>query len=226
MLRLIWGFVLVLSLTINIVWADVPKTITVKKETSTFDLDIKYPQGFTNKNVDEVVKAFIDKTQSADANPDANDIPNAQGKNSLYIDYKIEFQNKNALSLLFSISSYSRGAAHPNNVVKSFNFIDGREVTLDDLFKPGSNYLPEIAKLSRAAILEKKISEENWVVTGTNPTQENYRNWYFTADGLAIVFDTYQVAAYVYGPQTVTITKSKLINWLRPEVAKALWGNQ
>ncbi|KTD18838.1 endo-1,4-beta-xylanase-like protein [Legionella lansingensis] len=206
--------------------ANTPKTVVVKKETATFDLDLKYPQGFADKNIDKTVKAFIDETQKADANPDAKDVPDAPGKNSLYVDYKTEFQNKNAISLLFTISVYNRGAAHPNNTVKSFNFIHGKEITLTELFKPNSEYLLTIAKLSKAALQEKKISDENWLTTGTNPTAENYRNWYFTADGLAIVFDTYQVAAYVYGPQTVMIAKSKLKNLLRPEIVKAVWGSQ
>ncbi|WED43661.1 DUF3298 and DUF4163 domain-containing protein [Legionella cardiaca] len=226
MQRFIWSIILLVYFSINASWAESAKTVAVKKETATFDLDIKYPQGFANKNIDKVVKAYIDETQRADANPDSSDMPDAPGKNSLHIDYKIPFENKNAVSLLFSISTYSRGAAHPNNAVRTFNFIDGKEVTLGELFKPESNYLSKIAAFSRSAILKKKISDENWVTTGTNPTQENYRNWYFSADGLAVVFDTYQVAAYVYGPQTVTIPKTKLTNLLRPEVAKVLWGSQ
>ncbi|CEK11360.1 DUF3298 and DUF4163 domain-containing protein [Legionella hackeliae] len=227
MQKLISGLVLLTAFAINTVWAESPTTVTLKKESATFDLDLKYPQGFANKNIDNIVKTFIDETQRADFNPDSDAASDAPGKNSLHIDYKLQFQNKNAVSLLFNISVYNRGAAHPNNTVRTFNFIDGKEVLLADLFMPESNYLAAISKISQAAIIEKKISDDNdWITKGTEPTKENYRNWYFTNDGLAIVFDTYQVAAYVYGPQTVTIPKSKLANWLRPEVAKTLWGNQ
>lgn len=226
MQRFFGSLIVLFALSINTVWASAPQTVTIKKETDSFDLDLKYPQGFADKNIDSIVKAFIDETQKADANPDANDVPNAPGKNSLYIDYKIEFQNKHAVSLLFNVAVYNRGAAHPNNTVRTFNFIDGKEITLDELFKPETNYLSKLAELSRPAILKKKISDENWVTTGTKPTKENYRNWHFAADGLAIVFDTYQVAAYVYGPQTITISKSKLTTWLQPSVAKAVWGSQ
>ncbi|KTD13367.1 DUF3298 and DUF4163 domain-containing protein [Legionella jamestowniensis] len=226
MKKLLGGLMLVVALATNLTWAESPTTVKIKKENATFDLDIKYPQGFANKNIDKTVKNFIDETQRADFNPDTDEASDAPGKNSLYIDYKLEFQNQNAVSLLFTISVNNRGAAHPNNSIKTFNFIDGKEVTLADLFKSDTNYLPEIAKFSRMTLLEKKISDEEWVAKGTEPTEENYRNWHFVKDGVAIVFDTYQVAAYVYGPQTVIISKSKLANWLRPEVAKALWGNQ
>ncbi|ASQ45298.1 DUF3298 and DUF4163 domain-containing protein [Legionella clemsonensis] len=218
------GLIALIIFAVNPVWAESPTTVTIKKETPTFDLDIKYPQGFANRNIDKVIKAFIDETQQADSNPDAS-TASTSGKNSLYIDYKLPFQNEKAVSLLFTVSVYS-GGAHPNNTVKTFNFIEGQEITLADVFKPESPYLSQIAKVSRAAILEKKLSDEKWVITGTEPTADNYRNWNFTKDGIAIVFDTYQVAAYVYGPQTVEIPRSKLANWLRPEIAKVLWGTQ
>ncbi|RMX22057.1 DUF3298/DUF4163 domain-containing protein [Legionella jordanis] len=217
--------IVIFSCFFSTVWANEPKTVAVKKETNTFDLDLKYPQGFANETIDETVKKFINETQQADANPDANEDVNAPGKNSLYVDYKIKFQNKNAVSLLFTVSVNHRGAAHPNNSVKTFNFLNGQEISLSDLFKSDSNYLKKISTLSRAELIKKKISDDNWIISGTSPKEDNYRNWYFTEKGLTIVFDTYQVAAYVYGPQEIEIAKSTLIHLLRPEIAKLVWGN-
>ncbi|CDZ77435.1 hypothetical protein BN59_01718 [Legionella massiliensis] len=206
-------------------WASKPATVVIKKETTELDLQIKYPQGFANKNIDETVQNFIQSMQKNNrpkAEKLSADVP---GISSLRIDYKIKFQNPKALSLLFSLSAYTRGAAHPANSVQSLNFLNNQVVTLDQLFKPESNYLTELAKLSSAAIKAKQISDKDWIATGTKPTQENYKNWFFSKNGLAIVFDTYQVAAYVYGPQTVLIPKAKLSAWLRPEVSQTLWGN-
>lgn len=219
------GILLFVSLTT--VWAMSPKSVVIKNETDNFDLQIKYPQGFANKNIDTAVRRLIADLQKSDIPTNGHgklsaDVP---GKSSLYIDYKTEFQNKNALSLLFSLSAYTRGAAHPRNRVKSFNFLNGQVVRLEQLFKPNSHYLPKIAELSRRALMKKKISDKDWIITGTKPTQDNYKNWFFTKNGLAIVFDTYQVAAYVYGPQTIEIPKVSLANWLRPEVINSVWGN-
>lgn len=228
MQRSILSVILLFGVIFNTLWAKPPKTVVIKKETANFDLQIKYPQGFAEKGVDTAVQSLIDDIQKADSNTDTDeDLPaDLPGKNSLYIDYKTEYKTKNAISLVFMISTYTRGAAHPNNSIKTLNFINGQVVTLDQLFKPNSDYLNKLADISRTILLKKKISDNDWVTKGTEPTQENYQSWHFTQDGLAIVFDTYQVAAYVYGPQTVKISKSKLINWIRPEVAKAVWGNQ
>lgn len=213
----------------SLVWAVPPKTIVIKRETTDFDLSIKYPEGFPDAEVGERIKAFIAESQKSAAELDSQDQKQSGdtfGKSSLYIDYKIEFQNKDALSILFNISAYSQGAAHPSNSVKTFNFIQGQSVTLAHLFVPNSNYLNQIATLSRKALGKKKMTDRDWLIKGTTATQENYRNWHFTQDGLAIVFDTYQVAPYFYGPQTVKIPKSELTNWLRPDVTKAVWGNE
>lgn len=208
-------------------WALVPKTVEIKKETAEMDLQIKYPQGFADKSIDTAVLTLIEALQKADTPKNEAKLPaDVPGKNSLYIDYKTQFQNKQALSLVFSISTYSRGAAHPANQVKSLNFLKGLVVNLEQLFKPNSDYLTKIAALSRESIMKKKISDKDWVTKGTQPTTENYKNWFFTKNGLAIVFDTYQVAAYVYGPQTVEISKVELKNFLRPEVVNAVWGNR
>lgn len=208
-------------------WALVPKTVELKKETAEMDLQIKYPQGYADKSIDTAVLAFIDALHKADTPKNQEKLPSdVPGKNSLYINYQTKFQNKQALSLLFSISSYSRGAAHPANQVKSLNFLNGLVVNLDQLFKPNSDYLAKIAKWSRESMMKKKISDVDWVTKGTQPNAENYKNWFFTKNGLAIVFDTYQVAAYVYGPQTVEIPKNELNKVLRPEIVNAVWGKQ
>ncbi|MGQ3888820.1 DUF3298 and DUF4163 domain-containing protein [Legionella sp. CNM-1927-20] len=208
----------------NSIWAQ-PKTVTVKKETKTFILDLKYPQGFKESQINQVIKTFITKTKNAqDMSGSSPFTTNLPGKDSLYIDYKIVYQNPRVVSLLFNISTYSRGAAHPNNSVKTFNFIDGKEISLQDIFKPNSKYLEEIANYCRSQLLKNKDLDEKWITEGTQAINKNYRNWNFSEKGLAIVFDTYQVAAYVYGPQTIIIPLSSLAS-LRPEMRKLIWGN-
>lgn len=208
-------------------WALVPKTVELKKETAEMDLQIKYPQGFADKSIDTAILTLVEVLQKADTPKTQEKLPaDLPGKNSLYIDYQTKFQNKQALSLLFSISAYTRGAAHPANQVKSLNFLKGLVVNLDQLFKPNSDYLAKIAELSRESIMKKKISDKDWVTKGTEPSAENYKNWFFTKNGLAMVFDTYQVAAYVYGPQTVEISKNELKDYLRSEIVNDIWGQQ
>ncbi|WP_131782254.1 DUF3298 and DUF4163 domain-containing protein [Legionella gresilensis] len=202
-----------------------PTTVTVKKETKTFILNLKYPQGFKENQINQVIKTFITKTKSSqDMSGSSPFTTNLPGKDSLYIDYKIAYQNTHVVSLLFNISTYSRGAAHPNNSVRTFNFIDGEEINLQDIFKANSPYLEEIANYCRNQLLKNKDFDEKWVNEGTQAINKNYTNWNFSKEGLAIVFDTYQIAAYVYGPQTIIIPTSSLAS-LRPEIKKLVWGN-
>lgn len=217
-----------LNMVLSSLWAMPPKTVIIKSDTAEFDLQIKYPQDFSSKTIDKAVLEFIEATRKANTNhPKNNKVPNgAPGINSLYVDYNIEFENKTALSLLFSISTFAQGAAHPNNSVSTLNFINGEKVSLGQLFQDKSDYLTMLAEFSLAALNKKDIDDKDWIKKGSEGTADNYKNWYFSNNGLVIVFDTYQVAAYVYGPQTVEIPKSKLINILRPEVVRAVWGSQ
>ncbi|WP_028387728.1 DUF3298 and DUF4163 domain-containing protein [Legionella fairfieldensis] len=217
--------ILLLCFSLSTIAAQSSKTVVIKKSSADLEVQIKYPQGFYDHNIDKAVRLLITKAQKDNMPVIDKTMPvDVPGKSGLYIDYKTKFQNKNALSLLFTVSSYNRGAAHPNHVMKSLNFLNGQVVTLDQLFKPDSNYLTEIANFSRNAVMKKKLADADWVAKGTSPATDNYENWYFTSDGLAVVFDTYQVAPYVYGPQTVQIPRTTLAAWLRPEVVNAVWG--
>ncbi|HAT1595458.1 TPA: RsiV family protein [Legionella pneumophila] len=203
-------------------------TEVIKKETAGYLLDVKYPQGFQNNGVNQAVKEFIINQQKSFMNElseDADTPADAPGKTGLNITYAIPYQSASALSVRFNISIYHRGAAHPSNTVKVLNFIKSQPVQLSDLFVPGSDYLQPIANLAKKEITAKKISDENWIKEGTKPTQENYSIWHFTKNGIAIVFNTYQVAAYVYGEQTVDVPLSLISAMVKPEISKAVWGN-
>lgn len=226
------GFIVIASLLLiytQCLWATVfPSTKVIHQESDSTLIDIKYPQGFSNQEMNKELANFVTNELSKfeKSKVSVNDLPkDYAGKNSLYIDYKIIFQNKHIISILFTLSQYSAGAAHPNNSMKTFNFIDGKLVQLDDLFKKDSQYLKQIADFCQTALLKKEISEKKWIIDGSRPTAENYKNWYFNQHGLSIVFNPYQVAAYVYGEQTVIIPRTVLSGWMKATVSKALWGN-
>lgn len=205
------------------------KTVSINKETAATIINIKYPQGFKNKSIDQAVIKLVDNAQQSFAKPDpsAEKLPNdLPGKNSLNIDYKIMYQDKKAVSIFFSLSMFTRGAAHPANSIEILNFIDGKPVSLSDLFKPDSSYLTKIADHARTVLQKRDLnSDKTWLNDGTKAVASNYKNWYFTPFGISIVFDTYQVAAYVYGPQTVEISKAQFKSWLRPSVAAMVWSS-
>lgn len=207
------------------VWAVNP--VSIKKETPVYILDIKYPQEFKDPRINAAVLSFIEKTQKSFFKEITNDadIPaDAPGKTGLNVTYSLPYNTKNALSVSFNISIYHRGAAHPSNTVAVLNFINGRQVNLSELFRPEVNYLKPIASLCSKKITEKNISDKKWIEEGTRPIDKNYKIWSFSSDGINIIFDTYQVAAYVYGPQTVKIPLSQISSLLNPEIMHSVWG--
>jgi hypothetical protein len=103
------------------------------------------------------------------------------------------------------------------------NFINNRQLELAELFVPGADYLKPIAELCSKEITAKNISDAKWIREGTKAVAENYHVWSFTPEGLAIIFDSYQVAAYVYGPQTVAIPLSTIETLVKPELLKTVW---
>ena len=209
------------------VWAIVIPA-SIEKETSEYIINVKYPEGFQDPRINAVVQHFIDKTKNSFLQELASytNVPaQAPGKSGLNITYSLPFQTKNVLSISFNISIYYRGAAHPSNTMAALNFIDGRQVQLADLFRPETDYLKPIADYSRKKLSEKKISDQKWVAEGTKPTEKNYQIWSFAPTGIDIIFDTYQVAAYVYGPQKIAIPLSQISPLLKPEILHTVWGH-
>ena len=110
------------------------------------------------------------------------------------------------LSLKFMIDNYFDGAAHPGQTSRTFTFdlASGHQVNLDQLFRPGTNYLQVLADYRKTELAGGDNAFDT-TVTGADPLPDNYRALNISVDGLVITFDSYQVAAYAAGPQIVTI---------------------
>jgi hypothetical protein len=219
---------IILLLIGTTIFAGTISSEVIKKETADYILDIKFPQGFQPDEVNNSIKEFVTKTQNSfmkELSQDADTPADAPGKTGLNITYSIPFESKNALSVQLNVSIYHRGAAHPSNTIEVLNFINGKQVKLSDLFITDSNYLPTIAKICSKTITDKKISDTTWIKNGTEPTPDNYKTWSFSKNGVSIIFNAYQVAAYVYGEQKVEIPLSSISTLLKPEISKVVWSN-
>jgi len=130
---------------------------------------------------------------------------------SLDVQYELVSQKGNFWSLKYNISGYTDGAAHPYHYTITINYDleNGRDITLDEIFQPNSNYLQVISDICKARLATRDIGFEGFE-QGADPTAENYQNWNVSDEGLVITFDEYQVAAYAAGPQTVLIPFSEL----------------
>lgn len=224
-----YGLILLLACLFSpTLWALSIQDREIKRETPKYILNIKYPQGFTHPGINLAVEKRIHQIKKGFMNSlaDEADLPkDLPGKSGLTISYDIPFDSGDITSVKLNISTYNKGAAHPNNSVETLNFIKGRQLTYAQVFLPETDYLQRFANYSRGQLIKNKDFDKKWVTEGTEPKLDNYKIWYFSVQGITIVFDTYQVAAYVYGPQTVTIPLKEFKNLLRPEVRQAIWGD-
>lgn len=139
---------------------------------------------------------------------------------SLDIQYQLIGQKGNIWSIQFNINGYADGAAHPYHYSITFNYDlqNRKQLTLDDLFLPNSNYLQMLSDISKTDLTSRNIGFEEGFQQGADPLPENYRNWNLSNEGfLVITFDEYQVAAYAAGSQTVTIPFSSLTQVINPQ---------
>ncbi len=202
------------------------QTQVIKKERENYILDIKYPVNTGQSSIDATVKNHVENIQKAFITSlgSEKDLPSGvSGKSSLTINYARPYQTDSAVSIRFSLSTYHRGAAHPDNRILTLNFIKGELVSLADLFKD-TDYLKPIVEHVRKKLLDNPDFDKTWVLNGTAAKPENYKKWFFDEQGLSIVFDTYQVAAYVYGPQTVKLPLAVIEKNLKPEIHSLVWG--
>lgn len=133
---------------------------------------------------------------------------------TLYMDYEVTYNTSGLISVIYNVSYYFGGAAHPGYYSRTLNYLvdEGRILTLADLFQPGANYLDLLAQYSIDELRSRDVLA--WE-DGALPTEENYRNWNLTPQGLLITFDEYQVAPHAAGPQEVIIPYATLQPILR-----------
>jgi hypothetical protein len=140
-----------------------------------------------------------------------------QRKETLDISYT-SARGDGTISYIFVVTADTLGA-HPNTVYKTFVFDakTGTQMSLSNLFAPGTSYLTELSTKSRAllpALISKsegisvKDMDTGMLNDGTKPTTENFSNWYLDGSNLVIIFPPYQVAAYAAGTQKLSIPLS------------------
>jgi hypothetical protein len=208
------------------------KEIKEEDKKNKYSISVEYPEltGATNPNVDKFnqeVKNLATKEvgdfKKGQQEQSAEDLPpDSEMGSDLSMDYDVVLATNELVSVIFDVSNFEAGAAHPSNYshVINYDLKNGKVLKLSDLFKPGSDYLNTI---SRYAIndLKKQPEQEGvddeWRQNGAGPKEENYESWNISKKGLAITFDQYQVASYAAGPQHVLVPYPALKDMVRPD---------
>jgi hypothetical protein len=158
---------------------------------------------------------------------------------SLSIVHKISLLTPSYLSIEFAFQTYGAGAAHPNSVTRTLNFqfAPFKQIELDDLFRPSTNYLQalseycigELHKLQpprwwnpseRADHMKLRLDE--WITKGAAPNSANYKSFVFVNEGVKIFFDPYQVACYAEGRYEVFVP----FQYLKPFLTEQIYGTR
>lgn len=153
--------------------------------------------------------------------------PPIAGGSSFDLQYEVTGQRGEVWSIKYSISFYADGAAHPGHysITINYDLANGREITLDELFISGSNYLQVISDACKAELSTRFVDfGSDFFSAGADPLPENFTRWNLSNDGLVITFDEYQVAPYAAGPQVVIIPFSALQSVINPSGAAALFS--
>lgn len=134
------------------------------------------------------------------------------------------------LSLIYSVSSYGAGAAHPNYWFHAFNFIadpllqiGGLESIFDDVKNPEA--LAKIQECVRTQVMSEKerndLVDQDWLLSGIKDW-DCFHSYAFTGDGLTILIPPYQIAPYAAGSFHILIDYREIRALIKPEYIDAL----
>lgn len=142
------------------------------------------------------------------------------------LEYKLH-EGPKTVTYVYQIYENTLGA-HPNTYYRTFTFdrATGAELSLADLFTPGSNYLLQLSERTRAALpgIMAKMAEMSesevdmaYIFDGTKTEAASFQSFAIDGSNLIIIFPPYQVAPYVYGRIDVSIPLSSLSGILKEQ---------
>jgi hypothetical protein len=133
------------------------------------------------------------------------------------------------VSIHYTVWEYSSTAAHPNHDFMTFSFlIDPISLigSLSDIFANSWEGLPVLQGLVRTELrsIFSKYGDKPDLSSIDSGTSEwrHFDKFVFKDEGVDILFPPYQIAAYVYGSNVVSLPYSLLAPLMAPQFVKAL----
>jgi hypothetical protein len=224
----------------------VARQIHEKNKKLKYEVNAEYPQltGSVDpkfEKFNQTVRGMVTKWVSdfkAGMQPEegvpAEETPAETMGSDIGIGYKVAVARDDLISIKFDVSSYESGAAHPNSYseVVNFDLKTGRQLKLGDLFKPGAKYVQVLSAYSiqdlkkQSKKKDSMLEDDEWLQRGAGADAENFSSWTIGKKGLEITFDSYQVAPYAAGPQTVMVPYSALKDIIKPDGPVAQFVSQ
>lgn len=162
-----------------------------------------------------------------------------QRTNTYDAHYSSIFHKNNFISIVYSISWYGAGAAHPNHHFETFNFLLTPLFEIDDITqlfkKPETSFalvqeyvrkrlseIPQETDENGKAIGDGRLLDNEWIISGTENWQ-SFSAYAFSEEGLVVYFPPYQVGPYAHGSHHVTIPYDLFYRELKSDFRHALW---
>ncbi|MBU3942800.1 RsiV family protein [Patescibacteria group bacterium] len=187
----------------------------IEEETDDLIINVRYPKTNSekvNQEIDNLIQLEINNFKESILDP-------IEGLSSgIYITYITSLNSPHFLSIIFDISLYNSGAAHPISITKVFNYDLNEEKRIEAKNILTNNYLEVLSKICIEKLIKKIEPDEFMLETinnGAGPLEENYQNIAFNENGLVVIFEQYQVAAYALGKQSIEISNSEISDILK-----------
>ncbi len=197
-----------------------------KVGTTRYEIDASYPQ-FDGANADfsAVNKAFATTAQKgADDAVPGNDV-RGSGIDQIWT-YQQSFQlfrpSPHSLSVATTFYIFTGGAHGTSGVTATLvDLRNGHRITPAGVFAAGSDWKRTITEITRADLKRQFVERPGFPESLEPATFDKLMNdperYLFKADALEIIFNQYDVAAYVMGRYTVDIPYSRLTSLIRSD---------
>ncbi|HEX5775014.1 MAG TPA: DUF3298 domain-containing protein [Candidatus Paceibacterota bacterium] len=130
------------------------------------------------------------------------------------------YAGERTASYVYTITQ-DTGGAHPNTLYRTFTFdaTTGAEVTLADLFLPGSDHLSRLSSIARRELPDiiGQYADATFVEAGTAADAKNFESFYLDGERIVFLFPPYQVGPYSLGAVALPLELPRLSSILRPE---------
>ncbi len=214
-----------------------------KSEMEFWKLDIEYPSIVLAtapddaQQANDVILGFVNRMKDGFLE-DARDASKGKTEqigtgSDLTVRYTMSFVSPTLLSIRFESSAYIMGVAHPDSESHVLNYDLSSHALLStaDLFISGNDYLGYLSSYTRSDLKQefKELSDTDFtdfVVPGTEPKGENFREVAVTTGGLVVIFNPSQVAPYARGTVNVNIplaeARQKLVSLITNALDQSL----
>lgn len=170
-------------------------------------------QGEINRNNKVIIDRIVADENMKDATivNSYEEITGGPDADWLNVDCEIVRNDGIIFSQIITISTYGAGAAHPNHekIITNYSIETGKQLSLANLFKPGTNYLEIVTERTRFYLNRDHGVDPQGIIHGTSK-ESDLSGFMVENDGLKIGFDPYQVAPYSEGFIEILIPRSEL----------------